>query len=159
MWGIPDAVQRPTDYHVVTVTSAGTGIRRTVSASFHSMVDRVLTLPATFAAPALQSVSTTAKRLRATIPALPGAYNESIELRYSDGAHAADLLASVAYTGTSNIVLTMPDFSTVGQFPASAIMGPNASGSWFVLASGSTPGTSACVENRLFWQLFRTGTF
>ncbi len=158
--GIPASLQRVDDFHELIVSSAGAGTVRTSSVVFHSLAARTVTLPTAVGAPAVTTVSGAAyKQLRASIGTIPSVYNGSSTLTYSQGARSMSVSASVAYTGSTGIVLTMPDFSAVSGWSASYALSSSASGNWAVVLDGSNGAAPRCTEGRTQVTSRRTGAY
>ncbi|HEY6827309.1 MAG TPA: hypothetical protein VI259_10640, partial [Gemmatimonadaceae bacterium] len=155
--GFPESVQRPTDFHLMTVTANRPGEVRTTTLTFHTFGNVTLTLPALLTVPAIDVLPGPYLRERATFSAIPANYNSSVALRYTDGRHVMQVAASIAYAGTSNPVLAMPDLSSVAGWQNSYAYAAGAAGTWFASADGSNGG-APCTEGRTTYNATVSGT-
>lgn len=155
--GFPPTVQRPTDFHMLTMTAARTGQVRAVSLTFHTFASVTLTLQPLLGTPTIESVSGPYQRERATFGVIPAGYNGSVSLRYTEGRHTMAVTASIGYAGANNPVLTMPDLSSVAGWQNSYAYAPGAAGTWSASADGSNGG-APCTEGRLTYNATISGT-
>ena len=155
--GFPQSVQRPTDFHMMTVTAGRTGQVRVVALTFHTFGNVTLTLQPLLGTPTLESLAGPYQRERATFGVIPAGYNSSVSLRYTEGRHTMLVTASLAYAGANNPVLTMPDLSGVAGWQSSFAYATGAAGSWSASADGSNGG-APCTEGRLTYSATITGT-
>ncbi len=159
MWGIPEGPQRATDFHFLTVNSIGTNTRRSVSVSFNKFGPRGVTQPPVVPTPTVRTLSGPYTRLQLQVAAVPSAYNETVELKWSDGLRTTRVQGSVAAIGSSNVTLTMPDFSTVGAFPLSVPIPAGATGTYTMTLVGATMPGSRCQAERVAVTGSRSGPF
>jgi hypothetical protein len=159
VWGIPEFAQRPTDFHLLTLTATATASKRVVSTAFHTFTSRTIDLPPLLPAPTVRVLSGSSKRLEMVLGGVPTALNDAVEFRYGDGTRFVRLIASVAAAGTQNVTLSAPDFSAVGDFPSGMLIAPTATGSWTMTVTGATSPGTRCQENRSSVTSQRTGTF
>jgi hypothetical protein len=155
--GFPESVQRPTDYHMLTITASRAGQVRATTLTFHSLTNVTLALQALLTTPALEVVAGPYLRERATFGAIPAGYNSSVSLRYTEGRHVMGVTASIAYAGSSNPVLTMPDLSGVTGWQSAYAYTPGAAGTWSASADGSNGG-APCTEGRTTYNATLSGT-
>jgi len=155
--GFPASVQRPTDFHMMTVTANRTGQVRTTTLTFHTFGNVTLTLPPLLTTPTLEVVAGPYLRERVTFSTIPAIYNSSVSLRYTEGRHVMQVVASIAYAGAGNPVLTMPDLSGVAGWQNSYAYATGAAGTWFASADGSNGG-APCTEGRATYSATVSGT-
>jgi hypothetical protein len=148
VFGIPAAVQRPDDYHYLTVISAGASSYRSVSASFQAFQQRGMTLPPVINAPTMLALPGPYKRLQAAFGALPAAYNGTVELRYNDGVRTVLVQASNGYIAAPTVTITTPDLSGVAGFPIANAISPSATVLWNATLNGGAETVSLCTQNR-----------
>jgi len=67
------------------------------------------------------------------------------------------VVASIAYAGAGNPVLTMPDLSGVAGWQNSYAYATGAAGTWFASADGSNGG-APCTEGRATYSATVSGT-
>jgi hypothetical protein len=161
MFGFPESLQRPTDFHVATVltATAANARTRTVSVSFHTITDRIVALPPVVNPPALTTIAGGYKRLQATIGDISAVYNRLAVLEYGDGGKQVVVSASTGYVGTLGVVLATPDLSGVSGWDASWAMSAGATGSWFVTLNGATTNGSMCAEGERVISIKHRGAF
>ena len=157
--GVPDAMQRPSDFHALTVTANRAGLLRSTTATFHSLANVTIPIQPVLANPTLATVSGGGPYLReqATFAAIPSGYNNSVSLRYTDGRHIMQVRASIAYAGSNAPVLAMPDLSGVAGWQNSFAYVTGAAGTWSASADGSNGG-APCTEGRVTYNATATGT-
>jgi hypothetical protein len=160
MFGVPQALQRPNDFHMVTLlaATAANSRTRTVSLSFQVMTDRTIALPPVVNAPLLTTLSGSYKRLQANVGDIPGVYNRSAVLEYGDGGKQVVVSASTGYAGTVGVVLATPDLSGVSGWDSAWAMSTGATGSWFLTLGGATGG-SICAEGERTVSIRHRGSF
>jgi hypothetical protein len=146
-FGMPESVQRPSDFHLFTATATSPSRQRNATSVFHTMAARTVALPPAIATPAISTLAGPYKRLSASLGNLPTGYNKSVELRYLDSRKFMRVTATVGYSGVSGVTLSMPDFSGVSGWPADLAVQATATGSWEVAVDGATFPGSMCVEN------------
>src|ERR1043165_9314743 len=99
MYGFPDSLQRPDDYHMITVNGFTATWARTSSYVFHTMTgSRNYALPTAPTSPAVNAGPGAFKRLVLTIASVPSMYNQNVFLNYRDGRNAMTVIASLGYT-------------------------------------------------------------
>jgi hypothetical protein len=157
--GFPPAVQRPTDFYLVTVLTTTTGAFRSSSISFHSPASRSLTIAPPVPLPVVTTLAGGFKRLQASFDTPPAVYNRTVTLQYADALKSMTVSGSVAYVAAAGALLAMPDLSTVSGWPSSASISTSATGQWRFTMDGNTSPGSACVENRVAYSGGRTGTY
>jgi hypothetical protein len=138
-YGVPAGLQRATDYHGVSVTSAGgTTTFRTVIEYFQTLAARTVTLPSLLPTFTPTALAGPYKRLQFAFT-LPTGVASSTTLVYSDNAAKSVLISATAgYLGGTTVNLAMPDLSAVAGWnntwaPASA-----ATVDWSASGSGTT---------------------
>jgi hypothetical protein len=142
---------RPTDYHMVTVTTSSGSNVRSASVVFHELSSQSLLLPAPLPAPSIESQPAPYLRLRATIGAIQGIYSDSLSLRYTDGSKTMSVSQSMGFGGNTNAVASMPDLSGVSGWSNTYAIAAGSTGTWTFATDGSTGG-SRCTAN---WQSVR----
>lgn len=155
--GFPETVQRPTDFHSLTVTASRAGQVRATTLTFHTFGNVTLSMQPLLAAPTLEALPGSYLRERATFGVISPGYNTSVSLRYTEGRHTMIVTASMAYAGVNNPVLTMPDLSGVTGWQNSYAYATGAAGTWFASADGSNGG-APCTEGRLTYNATVSGT-
>jgi hypothetical protein len=157
---VPASQQRATDFHNIDVVATGAtnNTTRTMNVSFNRAATRTIPLPAFITS----SVSTTTGayfRMRATLTALPAAYNRTATLRYSDGSRQMTVTASTnGFTGGVGLV-EMPDFALLPGFPATAPVALGAHGTWSITVDGGSVDNTRCAEEATRFSIVRTGVF
>jgi hypothetical protein len=159
LYGVPDALLRSTDSHMLTVAATTTSGSRSASEVFHSMANRTMQLPPVLAAPPVVALTGSYKRMEATIGTLPSTYNTSATLRLSDGTRTMSVTATTAYTGTTGVVLSTPDLSGVSGWPSALAIASGAHGNWVVSANGAPANTPLCTESLRTVVASQSGTF
>jgi hypothetical protein len=159
MYGIPDAQQRSTDFHQVTVTTTSASGSRSASEVFHTMAARTVALPQALPLPSVVAQSGSYKRLQATIPSILAQFNGAVTLRYTDGAKSMSVSATIGYAGSTGVVLSMPDLSGVSGWPSSFAVPTDGRGTWRVTVDGLNANVPLCTENRRAISAWQTGTF
>jgi hypothetical protein len=157
--GLPAAVQRASDYYLVTVLITGASAFRSASISFHAPGARLLTIAPPVPATTVTTLAGGYKRLRAAFDNVPAAYNRSVTLQYGDALKSMTVSGTGAYVATAGAALAMPDLSVVSGWPSSASISTSGSGNWRLTMDGNTSPGSACVENRVSYSGGRTGTY
>jgi uncharacterized membrane protein len=149
MFGVPESLQRESDFHLVTIVAATTaGARtRTARTAFHTMSDRSVSLPpALSATPAIVTLPGSYRRLQATFGDIPAVYNGSAGLEYGDGTKTMSVSASIASTGLAAVAVAMPDFSGVSGWQTAFAIPGGASGTSTASLDGGTSTGSLCAE-------------
>jgi hypothetical protein len=157
--GFPAAVQRPSDYYLVTVLLTSNGAFRSSSIAFHAPASRSLTMAPPVPAPTVTSLAGGYKRLQATFDALPAVYNRTVTLQYTDALRSMTVSGTAGYGAAAGSSLVMPDLSPITGWPTSASISTSASGQWRFTMDGNTSSGSSCVENRVSYLGGRTGTY
>jgi hypothetical protein len=147
-YGVPSTLQNAADFHdlIVGVTNGNNTLG--VQDIFHTMGDRMETLPTPIATPAISVPSGSYKRLQA-VYTLPTEYNGATTLTYydSNNGHDVNITATAGYLGGSAVTLAMPDFSSLAGFQTAWAAASGASVNWIVQASGNNfTGASYCQE-------------
>jgi hypothetical protein len=160
MFGVSSGVQRPSDYHMLTVVSGSGSRQRSVSTVFHTLANKSVALPVATGASVVSALTGSYKRLQMVIPGTlqPLVYNGSILFRYNDGAtKTMSVSASIAYQGTST-VLQMPDLSGVSGWQTSYAIAASATGNWTVAQDGASAGP-LCSENKTLVTQTQSGRY
>ena len=157
--GFPAAVQRATDFYLVSVLMTTTGAFRSSSISFHAPASRSLTVAPPVPLPVVTTLAGGFKRLQATFDVPPAVYNRAVTLQYADALKSMTVSGTVAYLAAAGASLAMPDLSTISGWPSSASISTSATGQWRFTMDGNTSPGSACVENRVAYSGGRTGTY
>jgi len=157
---MPPEVQVPDDFHKIVVTSASFSATRTSSLAFRAAANRTVTLPAALGTAVVFNTGSTAyRRLGVTVVSIPAVYNGPVTFTYSYAAQSMTVAATIAYTGTNNIQLTMPDFTAIAGWSPVFAIPAGLQVAWRLSAEGaSTPG-SRCTEGRTAVQASRSGVF
>ncbi len=159
-YGFPPAIQRPTDFHQLTVlaqsgTTPATGYAeyRVASVAFNALADRSVTLPSPIDTPVVTDLSTAYKRMAVTFPfgsdftigATFEYYNATSPIRF------AFITATTAWIGGSTATITMPDFHGLSGWNDAWAPATGVAGSWSAIGSGMSAGFSTlCHENASF---------
>src|SRR6185503_12233830 len=98
MFGIPEPLQRATDFHVLTATATTPNRFRSISRVFHTLDDMTINLPVELGSVTIASLPGGHKRLQATMDP-PATFNERAQFRYNDGSNTVTISASRAYLG------------------------------------------------------------
>lgn len=160
MLGVPDAVQRATDFHWVRAFDNSPTLQRSTTLVFHQFLSRIVTLPQTIPAPPVSAIAGVAKRLSAFVADIPTIYGDAITLQFSDAQRRTmTVLATAAYTGRSNVTIAMPDLSGVSGWPLSAQIPAAATVDWSLTFDGSSAKEPLCTEGHTTSQLKFLGTF
>jgi hypothetical protein len=158
MYGVSAAQQRADDYHAIEVGAFRDSISfRSVVESFHTLAQRTVTLPSPLAMPAVSSLSSTAKRLQATVT-IPADYRTA-EFRYwlGDYSTSGSITATSGWVGAGSATLAVPDFTDVVAISHWLPL-KNQSVDWSLTVTGSnvTSGTP-CFEGSRSWLSRVTG--
>ncbi|MEQ1692831.1 MAG: hypothetical protein ABMA00_16185 [Gemmatimonas sp.] len=148
VFGIPPNMQAASDYHHLTVISAGSNTYRAASASFHTFAPRSMVLPPVMNLPSLTSLSGPNKWVRASLGTVAAPYNGTVELFYGDGVRSVKVQASNAYLDGSPTTISTPDLSGVAGFPVSNLISQSTPVTWTVTLKGGDEAASLCTENR-----------
>jgi hypothetical protein len=157
--GVPDQLQRPSDFHLVTATLNSASSRRSASLAFHSMGSRQFALAAFVGAPDVSTLPGVYKRLQAVFADVPSDYNGSLTLNYADGAISMTIGASSAWLASSGNTITMPDFSAVAGWSANWAVSSSNSGTWLATLDGESVAGSVCTEGRRTVQTTFSGLY
>lgn len=159
MSGVPLALQRGDDFHMLTVTGTlGSRVRYT-TLSLHALSSRTVTLPPLVPAPFVTVVPGAYLRLNAAVGSFSGSYNGTITFRYASGLRTVTMAASIGYAGLTGVVLTMPDFSALPGWPATAAIPVGSNGAWSLINDGSFGGSSPCSDGRSTVFMHQSGAF
>lgn len=160
IFGIPASAQRADDFHQLKVIAAAGPTSRTVTQSFHGLVDRTVTLGPALGAPTVTSLGGGYKRLQASF-GFPVDYTAPVLFRYLQTTGVprfVELNATPAWFGTTAAVLAMPDFSGVTGWLDTWAPGAALSARWTILATGGAVTGSACREGARLIEATATGT-
>lgn len=155
--GIPSSAQRPTDYHLLTVTASNPRQVRSSTVTFHTFVNPLVTIQPALAIPTVGAINGPYLRERVTFGPIPPGYGDAVSFRYTDGRHLMAIVASIAYAGSNGPILTMPDLSAVAGWQSAFAYTTGASGNWFAAAEGSN-GQGPCTEGRRTYTATVNGT-
>jgi hypothetical protein len=145
-YGVPAALQRATDFHMLSVTSTNTTGDRTVAGSFHLVANRAMTLPGFLTNPTSSVLNGSYKRLQLVF-GFPADYNRSAMLYYvptTGVPHAITVLATAGYIGSSTATLALPNFTGVAGWQDSWAVATGVVVNWTVTALGGD--LSSCAE-------------
>ncbi len=156
--GIPEAYQRASDFHQVTMRSAGVFGVRTATVVMHALETRSITLPNVIGAPDVRTLAGSYKRLQATVGATAPGYNGPIALQYQDRLQSMSVTASRAYAGNAAVTLAMPDFSNVADWIPSVAIGRDTPVQWTLTMDGGDLTLPRCTEGRTTVRATRTGS-
>jgi len=149
VFGIPSALQRPTDYHLVNLAAATPTTSRVIQVSFHTMANRTLALGGLLGAPAITVLPGGYKRLQAVF-AMPVDYDHDVTLHYLQTGPGAPRLVNVigtaAWAASTTVTLGLPDFSTVTGWTDSWAPTVSAATNWTITATGGDVGAPLCGE-------------
>jgi len=156
--GIPSAQQRVTDFHGLSVIASTTTASRLITEYFHTLADRTVTLGAAMPTPAISSLTGAYKRLQA-VYTLPGDYQGSTGLQYSDGASnkSVSINATFGYLGGAATTLALADYSGLTAWDNNWAPASASTGNWTVSGAGAFP--AACTEGASFKTATVSGTF
>jgi len=157
--GVPDALQRSDDFHMVSVIATTATGSRTANEVSHALTNKTIALPAGLTVPSIATLSGSYKRLEATLGTVPSPYNASVTLRLSDGTRSMSVVATPGYTGASGVVLSTPDLSGVSGWPSALAIASGAHGNWTVVANGVSSSGPLCTENMRTVLASQSGTF
>jgi hypothetical protein len=132
--GVPASIQRPTDFHMVSVQGTGAPFTRTATSSYHNGGAVSIVLPSALTAPSVTRLTGPYLRFSASFGDVSGEFDRSIGFVAGDGTNRIDVSTTVAASGLSNVSLSVPDFSGVAGWS-------NA----FAIASGASVTTTATV--------------
>ncbi len=163
IFGVPPALQRPDDYHMIRIAAATATTSRTVQESFHAITNRTVTLGNLLGSPAVTVLPGNYKRLQATF-GFPLEYTRSATLRYiqtsgtpSGAPRIVLVTATPGSIGSTTAVIAMPDFAgVVGWTDAWAPM-PAAATPWSITGNGGNIGASSCGEGVRVIQVSASG--
>ena len=156
--GIPTGQQLVTDFHNLSVSASTSTASRFITQYFHTLADRTVTLGAAMPTPTVTSLAGPYKRLQA-VYTLPGDYQGSTGLRYSDGANkSVSINATFGYLGAAATTLALADFSALPAWDNNWAPAASSTGDWTVSGTSSFPG-SACTENASVKTATVSGTF
>jgi hypothetical protein len=160
LWGVPESLQRPDDYHMMTLrwnTATGAVIASEV---FHRLAARTMGFPAALPVPVVATVPGAHARLQALLSSLPAVYNGGLELRYTDGGtRTMSVGASASALASTGLVLTMPDLAGISGWPGAAAIPSGSFGTWSLIAAGSSGAGALCAEGRRVVSGIRRGGF
>ena len=135
--GVPVSIQRPTDFHMVSVLGNGASFARTATLSYHAPSAVSIVLPSALTPPSVTRLTGPYLRFTASFGDVSAEFDRSIELVASDGTNRIDISTTAAASGLSNVSLSVPDFSGVAGWSNT-----------FALASGVPVGATATHGGR-----------
>ncbi len=148
-FGVPEARQRPTDYHLLRLDAVTTTTSRSVSTSFHTLAPRTVTLGAALGTPTITTLAGAYLRLQASL-AVPAEYGAGASLYYIKTAPGAPQSVTVSatpgYAGGTAAALVTPDLSGVTGWSDSWAPPPGSAVRWTITAAGGSGAATACAE-------------
>jgi hypothetical protein len=157
--GVPEARQRPNDFHMLTVRWRTAASNHVAHEVFRKIAPRTVALAAPTPAIAVAVLPGAYRRLSAALGQVVILYDDAATLHYESALRSMRVSASRGYAGSGNITLAMPDFSGVGGWLDAYGLPAGASGTWTVTLDGGGAHEPLCVENRRVIQATRVGTF
>lgn len=159
-YGAPAANRLGTDWHAVSLfTYHGANSFRTMHEYFTTLGPRTLTLGAPLPVPTVSALAGSYKRLQAAVT-LPAEYQSRASLRYQDQGAPRSLAivsATMAWLGSSNVSLSLPDFSGVSGWNNAWAPPSGASVFWSLLGENATE-PPHCAANAKYISAIRSGT-
>jgi hypothetical protein len=143
--GVPGIVQRPTDFHMVSVLGIVQPVSRTATLSYHDGGNVNVALPSPIAKPDIARLVGPYMRFSAAFADLSGEFDSSVGIIVSDATNRVDISTTIAASGRSNISLAIPDFSGVAGWNNSFAIAAGASVTAIVTATGG-PAGARCSE-------------
>ena len=159
MLGVPDNLQRPTDFHMISVTVTGTSRSRMATVVFNRMQARTVAIPPLNGAPTITSLNGSYRRLQLVASGISSVYNGSMTFRYTTGLKSMTIRASAQYVASAVVSLLMPDFSTVSGWQDAYAVPAGAGGSWTFTTDGGALSAPLCTEGRTTILSRQFGTF
>ncbi len=158
-FGVPAAIQRSTDAHLLSITGIGTNNNRVVQEAFHAMGPRTMTLPAVVSAPTVTDLGGNYKRLQA-VYTIPSDYTSGSGLMYIEFATSKvfSIYATAAWMGGSAGSLAAPNFTGVAGWSDSWAPATGATVNWTLSTNGTTLPTSICSDGFRVVQSQLSGT-
>jgi hypothetical protein len=145
--GVPEPLQRPDDFHMLTVSWNAAGSVHSATEVFNRIAARSIAMPVATNVPVVGALPGAFKRLAATFSAINLAYTGTRQLEYQGGGRSVSVTASSGYAGFAGVELATPDLSNVSGWLASFAPAADAAGTWRVILEGGTPSKSLCTEN------------
>ncbi|HEY9229860.1 MAG TPA: hypothetical protein VIP11_24630 [Gemmatimonadaceae bacterium] len=159
LFGIPASSMRPDDYYLASASITGPNTSRTATVAFHNLEARTLFFAPLLAVPTVTELSGAYKRLQVNVGALSQTFNRTVSLQYGDSRGTISVLATRSFFEASGGIIATPDLSGASGWPAGAGVPSASTGTWRLVAEGSTSEGSACVENRMTFTSSRSGSY
>jgi hypothetical protein len=141
MFGVPNAFQRPGDFHQLTINAATATRVRSTTTSFHRLESKTVGFGTQIAIVGVGSVPGGYRRLSASVGNVAPAFNGSAVFRYQSSTKSVEIRATMAALASSSFVLTTPDFTSVEGWESQFGPAPDASGTWTVTLDGGSGGS------------------
>ena len=155
MMGVPETIQRPTDFHRITSTIVGTSRTRV----FQRMQAKTVILPPLNGTVNITSLTGSYRRLQAVVGGVSSAYNGTAEFRYSTGQKSVTIRASMQWVASATVNLVMPDFSGVSGWQDAFAVPAGGSGAYTFITDGGALTAPLCTEGRATVMSRQFGTF
>jgi len=159
MYGVPDTLQRSTDFHMVTALATTLTSSRSASEVFHTMANRTIVFAPALSVPVVTTLPGSYKRLQVSAGSISGQFNSALALRYGDGVRTMSVSTTMGAASASPIVLAMPDLSGVSGWPSSYAVSSTAAGTWVESADGVSSSGPLCTEGMRTITSSRSGSF
>lgn len=157
--GVPEARQRPNDFHMLTIRWRTATSNHVAHEVFRKIAPRTVAFAWPTTAPAVAALPGAYVRLSAALGQVGVLYDGTATLRYESALRPMEVSASRGYAGSGTITLTMPDFSAVAGWLDAYGLPAGSSGAWTVTLDGGGAQEPLCVENKRVIQATRVGTF
>lgn len=159
-YGIPEQVQRATDFHVLKVVATKFPSTRIAQQSFHTAGSVTsLDLHDPITAPVVSDLTTAYKRLSVK-GSTPSIYSSMMTFSYIDaaGARVATIQASVSALGGNAATLTFPDFAAIAGWDNVWMPAAGAAVNWTFGGTHATYTGLPCVEGVTFDAAYYSGS-
>ena len=158
MLGVPEARQRPDDFHMLTIRWRTATSNHVAHEVFRKIAPRTVALAAPTPVAAVAALPGAYVRLSAALGQVVVLYDGTATLRYEAALRSMEVSASRGYAGSGTITLTMPEFGGVAGWLDVYGLPAGSSGTWTVTMDGGAH-EPLCAENKRVIQATRVGTF
>ena len=159
MMGVPENLQRATDFHMITINAVGPSRSRSSTVVFQKMLARTVALSPNTGVPSVTSLTGNYRRLQLSVGTVSAQLNGTAVFRYTNGGRTVTLQATMQYVNSTLLSLSLPDFSTVTGWQDAYAMPSSASGSWTLNIDGGALAVPLCTEARTTFNTRLFGTF